>query len=234
MAETAVRTEIREGIAVVRMDDGKANALSNPVIQALNQSLDRAEKEAGAVLLVGRGGRFCAGFDLGTMRSGPAEARTLVTAGAELCLRMFELPVPVVSACTGHALAAGALLLLSSDLRVGARGSFKVGLSEVAIGLTLPLFAVELARARLSKRHFARAAPQAEIYTPEEAVDAGYLDRVVEPEKLEETAFAEAARLAQLPQPAFRHTKLRCHGDIVNGIRATLEEDMKSFMGVGG
>jgi enoyl-CoA hydratase len=232
LADAAVRSEIREGVSVVTLDDGKANALSHAVIDAIERALDAAEKEAGSVLLVGRPGRFSGGFDLVTMRSGPQAVRGLVTAGAELFLRLFELPLPVVSACTGHALAAGAILLLASDARIGTRGDFKIGLNEVAIGMTLPIFGVELARARLSRRHFERAASQAEIYAPEAAVDAGFLDRAVEPDAVLATALAEARRLAGLPQPAFAHTKLRSHGEIVAGIRATLEDDMKGFAGV--
>lgn len=216
----------------MRIDDGKANALSPARIRALEDALDAAEKEAASVLLMGRPERFCGGFDLPTMRSGPEAVRDLVTAGAELFLRMFELPLPVVAACTGHALAAGAILLLSSDARIGTRGNFKIGLNEVAIGLTLPIFGVELARARLSRRHFERAVCQAELYGPEDAVDAGFLDRAVEAGVLFETAFAEARRLAGLPQPAFRNTKLRSHGEVAAGIRATLENDMKGFTGV--
>jgi enoyl-CoA hydratase len=231
MAE-AVRTEIREAVALVHIDDGKANALSHPVIAAIEAALDRAEKEAGSVLLVGRPGRFSAGFDLATMRGGPEAARGLVTAGAELFLRLFELPLPVVCACTGHARAAGGVTLLASDLRIGASGDFKIGLNEVGIGLTLPIFAVELARARLSKRHFERAVSQAELYAPDAAVDAGFLDRVVEPDALFEAALADARALAQLPQPAFRNTKLRSHAEIAAGIRATLEDDLKGFAGV--
>jgi enoyl-CoA hydratase len=232
MPDETVRTELREGVAVVRIDDAKANAFSHAVIDALGQALDRAEKDAGSVLLVGRPGRFSAGFDLTSMRGGAEAARGLVGAGAELFLRLFELPLPVVAACTGHALAAGAVTLLSCDLRLGARGAYKIGLNEVAIGLALPIFGVELARARLSKRHFDRAVGQAEIYAPEAAVDAGFLDRCVDADALFEVAMGEAARLAQLPQPAFRATKLRSHAEIAAGIRATLADDLKRMTGI--
>ncbi len=234
MPGETVRSELREGVAIVRIDDGKANALSHARIEALEDVLDRAEREAGSVLLVGRPGCFSGGFDLATMRGGPEAARGLVAAGAELFLRLFELPLAVVAACSGHALAAGAVLLLSSDLRLGARGEYKIGLNEVAIGLTLPIFGVELARARLSRRHFERAAIQAEIYAPEAAVDAGFLDRAVDPELLFDVALAEATRLARLPQPAFRDTKLRSHGEIAAGIRATLADDLKRVTGLSG
>ena len=231
MADSALGYSLDEPLAVLRLDDGKANALSHAAIDALHAALDRAEKEAGAVCLLGRPGRFCAGFDLAVMRSGPEPMRRLVTAGAELLLRMAVHPLPIAIGCTGHALAAGALLLLAADSRTGARGEFKIGLNEVAIGMPLPVFAYELARERLSKRHWLRATAQAELYAPEAAVDAGYLDAVCEPSALAETALSEARRMAELPQPAFRRTKAAVRGGLVAEIRATLAEDMARLAG---
>ena len=224
---------LEDRVAVLRLDDGKANALSHAAIEALDAALDRAEKEAGAVCLLGRAGRLCAGFDLAVMRSGPEPMRRLVTAGAELCLRMAVHPLPIAIGCTGHALAAGALLLLSADARIGARGDFKIGLNEVAIGMSLPAFAYELARERLSKRHLLRAAAQAELYAPDAAVDAGFLDSVCEPEEVAPAALAEARRLAALPQPAFARTKAALRGEMVASLRATLAEDMARLTGPG-
>src|SRR5215475_2216116 len=209
MADDPVRYALHERVAVLSIDDGKANALSPALIAALHAALDRAEREAAAVLLVGRPGRFSAGFDLSIMTGGLDGLRALVKAGAELLLRMYLYPRPVVVAGSGHALAAGALLLLAADLRVGARGQFKIGLNEVAIQLTLPVFAMELARDRLAKRWFTIATSQARVFDPETACEAGYFDLLAEPDALLETALAQAQRLAALPHPAFRDTKLR-------------------------
>jgi len=228
---SAVRYELRDGVAVVTMDDGKANALSHAVIAEIQECLARAEHEAEAVLIAGRDRRLSGGFDLAAMTASPQSARKLVTEGAELMLRLYTYPRPVAVACTGHALAAGAILLLSTDVRIGAEGDFKIGLNEVAIQLTLPIFAMELARARLSKRHFTAAVSQARIYDPAGAVDAGYLDQVVKPDALLETAFAEARRLGALPDPAFRKTKERERAATVKLIRDTLEADMASITG---
>ncbi len=229
MADAAIRYEIREQVAVLQFDDGKANAFSHDAIAELHRCLDRADKDAGAVLLAGRPGRFSGGFDLQVMRSGPEGVRNLVTAGAELFLRMFEFPRPVVVACTGHAVAAGAIALLSADARVGAAGDFKIGLNEVALGMTLPIFAFEMARQRLSKRHFQRATTQGHLFSPEEAVDAGYLDRIVQPEAVFDEALAEAAGLAKLPQPAHALTKAAVRADAISYMRKTLEDDMKKM-----
>ena len=218
---------VEDGVAVVRLDDGKANAVSHELIAELRGALDRAESEASAVVIAGRAGRFSAGFDLATMTAGPDSARDLVSAGCELLLRIYLHPQPVVAACTGHALAAGALLLLASDRRVGAAGDFKIGLNEVAIGLRLPIFAAELARDRLSKRHFTQATILARIYDPHEACDAGYLDAVEDPERVVEVACAEARTLGALPARALGQTKSVVRGPLAAHIRATLEDDMR-------
>jgi len=232
MQTELLQYELDESIACLHFDDGKANALSHAAIDALHAGLDRAEAEARAVLLLGRPGRFSAGFDLKTMTgAGPAGVQKLVRAGAELLLRMYTAPLPIVAGCTGHALAAGALVLLASDARIGAAGDFKIGLNEVAIKMTLPEFALELARERLSKRHFLRATSQAEIYTPAEAVDAGYLDQVVDAAAHPAVARAEAARLAALPQRAFAETKRKLHQAAADHIRATLDADLQTFGG---
>jgi len=219
-----VRYELRESVALLHFDDGKANALSADAIGALGQALDRAEKdEARALALFGRPGRFSAGFDLSVMRQGGSAVLDLVRSGAELGLRLYTFPCPVIAGCTGHALAMGALLLLCSDERIGTRGDFKIGLNEVAIGMTLPYFGVELAKARLSRRHLTRAVAEAEIYDPEAAVDAGWLDRVVGPEALSESVLALATRLATLDTRAHTETKRSLRDDDVAAIRASLD-----------
>jgi enoyl-CoA hydratase len=222
MAESLVTYELEESVASLRVDDGKANAISLPLIAAVDQALDRAEAEAQCVLIAGRPGYFSAGFDLGVMRQGADAARTLVTKGAELALRLYAFPTPVVMACTGHALAMGAILLTVGDTCMGAEGEFKIGLNEVAIGMPLPDFGIEFSRERLSPPHLARAVINSEIFSPAGAVAAGFLDRVVAPEVLNAEARAEAQRLSQLNRMAYHHTKLRMRGEAIDRIRRSL------------
>jgi len=232
MADASVRSELRGAVAVAHLDDGKANALGLDVLDAIATHLDGAQKDASAVVIAGRPGMLSGGFDLGVMRSGPAGVLRLVSAGGELFLRFLEFPLPIVVAATGHAIAAGAIALLAADARIGASGPFKIGLNEVGAGMTLPLFALEMARNRLSKRHFLRATAQAELYTPETAVDAGFLDRVVAPEAVVDAACAEAERLGALPRPAFSATKQRAHAELVAELRGSMESDLRLLTGV--
>lgn len=227
MSETPVTVSIENGVAVVRLDDGRANALSQEVLDGLDAALDRAEREAvSSVLMTGRAGRFCAGFDLSAMMGSAHDRRALVEKGAHVFLRMAEFGRPVVVACTGHALAGGAVWLTCVDWRIGADIPAKIGLNEVTIGMPLPIFATEMARERLSKRHFLAAVAHARIYTPRDAVDAGYLDEVVPEGELMSAAMAKATALGALPDPAYRLTKRSAQRATIQYIRDTLEEDM--------
>ena len=218
--------EIDGKVAVLTLDDGKANALSHELIASIESALDRAATEARSVVIAGRPGRFSAGFDLSTMTESPESARSLVAAGARMLVKIYTHPQPVVAACTGHALAAGALLLLSADRRMGAEGAFKIGLNEVSIGLRLPAFAIEFARERLSKRHFTAATVNARIYDPAGAREAGYLDDVVPEGELLERALAEATGAAELPSGALAMTKELSRRAFADHVLRSLDADL--------
>jgi enoyl-CoA hydratase len=199
--------EIKNSICVITMDDGKANAIGHTMLDHLNAGLDQAEQDAKAVLLVGREGLFSAGFDLKEFKKGPEATRALARRGFELLLRLYGYPLPLVSACSGHGIALGAFILLASDTRVGVSGDFKITLPETAISMDLPPCLMELVKQRIASTHITRAAIQAEVYTPEGAVDAGFLDEVVAPEALLERSMAIAEKLAALPQKYYAINK---------------------------
>lgn len=213
---------LEERVAVIGLDDGKANAVSHGYVDALSAGLDRAEQEASAVLITGREKVFCAGFDLKEIGKGPAEKKALVDRGAALLLRLFTLSLPVVAASSGHAIAAGALVLLASDVRIGAAGESQYGLNETAIGMTLPPFGMQMALCRLGPQHQTAAILQSVLYGPDGALAAGYLDQVVLADELEAVALTHAAQLADLPREAFAQNKLRVRQQYIENIRDSL------------
>lgn len=216
--------------AVVTLDDGKANALSGAAIGALLSAIARAEQEAKALVLAGRPQRFCAGFDLKTMMGGADAATGLLRHGTELFLKLYGTPLPLVIACTGHAMAGGALVLLTGDLRVGAAGPFRIGLNEVSIGMPLPVLGIELARDRLAAAELPRATLTAHVYDPEGAARAGFLDEVVGADEVLPRAKAEAARLGALSRAAYGATKARLRGQTLAHIRESLDADLADLM----
>jgi enoyl-CoA hydratase len=187
-------------VAVVTMDDGKVNAFNDALVDELHAALDAAQG-ARAIVLAGRDGVFSGGFDLGVVAQGGPAAEALVRRGGQLLARLYASPVPTVAACTGHAVALGAVLLLVTDLRVGSDADVAVGLNEVAIGMPLPELAVALARERLAAQLRTRAVLLAEMWTPTKAVDVGFLDEVVPAKQVLERALHQAKELGGKLQP---------------------------------
>ena len=225
-----VRYELRDSIAEIAIDDGKLNVLSPDMLAELDSALDRAESDRAVVLLTGRPGVFSAGFDLAVLRGGAAPAARMVQMGFELAERVLGFPSPVVIACTGHAIAMGAFLVLAGDYRIGALGAHRIGANEVAIGIRMPHFGVEICRQRLAPAHFSRAVALAEIYPPEDAVAAGFLDRAVPAERLAEVARGVAAQLARLDRDVHAASKLRARDHTLRAIRAAIEADASSAL----
>lgn len=222
-----VTVALDEGIATLTMDDGKVNVLSLPMQAQLNAGLDRAVADGDVVILTGRPGVLSAGFDLSTLTGGGPDAMAMLRGGFELAERLLSFPTPVVIACPGHAIAMGLFLLLSGDLRIGAEGPYKLVANEVAIGLTLPMAAVEICRHRLAPPAFDRATILSESFAPDlEAVAAGVLDRVVPADELPGAALAAAGHLATLDRAAHAGTKVRTRGRLLEALRHAIEDEL--------
>jgi enoyl-CoA hydratase len=204
-----VSYQLDDSVATITMDDGKVNVLSLAMLTELGAALGRAAADRAVVVLTGREGVFSAGFDLPVLRAGGTEAADLLRAGFDLAARLLAFPTPVLVACPGHAVAMGAFLVLSGDYRFGASGPYKLTANEVAIGITMPRAAVEICRQRLTPACFNRAVVIAEVFLPEEAAAAGFLDRVVPAAQLATAAAGAAAELARLDLDAHAATKLR-------------------------
>ena len=226
-----VTTERIDNVLVVHLDDGKANALSSEMIVAITHALDMAEADdtIGAVVIHGRPGRFSGGFDLSVMRSGDFDAVvTLVSDGGDLVRRLYGSSVPVVAACTGHALAAGALMLLGCDLRIGADIDCKIGLNEVAIGMVLPAWALTIAKERLSRRHLQLAVATAVVSDGRGAVEAGFLDEAVPEADVLARAMVRAGEFAALNGRAYAGTVIALRGEVLDTMAAQITSDREA------
>jgi enoyl-CoA hydratase len=225
MAEL-VSYDVDGRIATIAMDDGKVNALSVAMLRELHAAVDQAERDGALVILTGRDGYLSAGFDLGVFATTAEQVHEMLLLGATLAERLLAFPTPVVVACGGHAVAAGAFLLLSADLRIGVDGAFRIGLNEVKIGLTVPRFVVEMARQRLHPAAFSRSVVTAVMCDPVAAVAAGFLDGVVPAGELRSAAREAAADLAELNAAAHAATKLRVRGATLSAMRAAIESEI--------
>jgi enoyl-CoA hydratase len=220
-----VSYQLDDGIATLTLDNGKVNAISPDVIAAFHAALDRAEADGAIVIITGTPGMFSGGYDLKVMTSGPENAIALVAAGSGLARRMLAHPFPIIVACTGHAVAKGSFILLSADYRVGVEGPFRIGLNEVQIGMTMHHVGIELARDRLRRSYFNRSVINAEMFDPQEAVKAGFLDAVVAPEELIPTARAMAEQMKKLNMTAHANTKVKARKAFLETLDWAIEED---------
>lgn len=221
----AISLTVKDGVALLQLDDGKVNALSAALLQAFEEKFEEAEQLAKAVVIAGRAKVFSAGFDLNAFKSKDREAaQALARRALTLLDRLLGSPLPVVAASTGHSLALGAYLLLACDLRIGARGSFKYGFTETASGVDIPPSGVAMALARLNPKYLNAALVQSRIFDPDAALEAGFLDEIVEEPALIDRAMTSAGALAGLPQKAYAANKAA----LFQATRAAVRADLAS------
>ncbi len=230
MAVSPVSLRKEGQVSIITIDDGKANVFSLAMTTALSAALDEVDVKQGAVVIEGRDGLYSGGFDLNVINSGDKDAgRKMTLGGVGVALKAFDFPRPIVAAVTGHAVAMGSIFNMGLDWRIGAKGNFKHGLNEIKDGLTLPIFAIELSRFRLNPRLYQQAVMQSRLFSPEEAVEAGFLDEVAEPNRVRQAAYEKAEQLAALPNPGYAVSKMRDRGPTKKYVAETLASDLASL-----
>lgn len=220
-----VTYSLQDGIATLTLSNGKVNAISPDLMASFNRALDQAEQDKAVVIITGQPGILSGGYDLKVMMSGPQAALDMVEMGSRLARRLLAHPFPVVVACPGHAVAKGAFLLLSADYRVGVEGPFQIGLNEVKIGMTMHQVGIAIARDRLMPAFFQRAVVNAEMFSPQGAIAAGFLDQTVPADQLMTAASTMAQHLKGLNLGAHRKTKLKVRKALLDTLDAAIDVD---------
>ena len=226
-----VKVSSHGNVAVVHFDDSKMNAFTFQALKQWNKALDVCEN-ADAVAIFGNDKAFSAGFDLSVMGKGPStDAAEMLRLGGELCCRLANFQRPVVLGATGHCLALGAIMTFCCDYRVvvGDNPKLKTGLTEVAIGLPVPEFALALGRERLSPTYLTRATTLAEVFDVERAVAAGYYDIAIPKETHAETVLELATGFSEYKTIPFVTTKQLVWGDRIDYALDRLKQDVQSF-----
>ena len=223
-----VNYQFDNDISHITMDDGKANAMSVKMLVGLNDALDKAEKAGGVVILSGRSNVLSGGFDLSVFKSGDnAQILEMLTLGAKLSHRMLSFPSPIIAACSGHAVAMGTFLLLCCDYRIGAKGNSKFAANEVAIGLTVPYFAIEVIKQRIINKHRSKAVGLAHFFEVDEALEAGFLDQAVESDQVLAEATRKAEEFLKLDLEAHKNSKLRLREPMLSSLKDAIAKDIE-------
>jgi len=217
-----ITQETLDSVTIISIRHGKVNAFTPQLISQLHHALDCAQQQENVVVLTGQAGILSAGFDLNIMQHSAQAQQELIELGIVLMIRLLSFPTPIVVAANGHAVALGAFLLLAGDMRIGAQGDFKIGFNEVAIGMEMPQFGVDIARARLPRDYLNRSVLLAELFSPDTAIAAGFLDMTVPADQLLERAISTAKSLSGLDMDAHHRSKLRLRAQLLDDLQRGL------------
>jgi enoyl-CoA hydratase len=197
----------QDGVALLRLANGKANAMSLEFCRALTARFAEVA-DAPAVVVTGSGHIFSAGVDLIRLVDGGAPyIRELLPALSEMLATVFAHPGPVVAAINGHAIAGGCVLACAADKRLMARDAGRIGVTELLVGVPFPPAAMEIMRCAMAPQYFEDVIFSGATFAPPEAAARGLVHDIVDPHALMERAVAAAKSLAALSPPAFALTK---------------------------
>lgn len=212
MQGTLLEVEDRNGVRVLRLCRPPVNALNLELAQAIQHAVEAADVDARCtgVVLTGLPGVFSAGIDTREVPAYAAEKRAaMLRTINRSVLALYGLAKPVVAAISGHTLGGAFVLMLACDVRLAARGPFKLGLTEAGAGIPFPAGPLAVVHAELAPAQVRKLALGSLSAEPESEAFAGIIDRVVEPSALLEAAFEEVRRLSELPAYARVKRQLR-------------------------
>ncbi len=229
MSEKIATLKKEEDISIITLDDGKANVFSSRMSQQVNEYLDQVETEKGCLIITGKEGMFSAGLDLKTIQGGDMEEILEMSANAfKLLARIFSFPRPVIAACSGHGIALGTFLLCCCDYRIGVKGDYMLGANEMRTNMVIPTPILELIKFRVNNSHKYRAVLGAEMYTLDQAQEAGLMDEVVNAQDLMQVAMEKAKDLASMGHPSYTLTKELFIAEPMSKINEAMKEYEKS------
>lgn len=199
----------QDGVAILQMADGKANAMTVDFCEAMTERFEEVRtSSARAVVVIGSGTIFSAGVDLLSLQEGGRPyIRKFLPALSTMLETVFSHPKPVVAAINGHAVAGGCVLACAADKRLMARDTGRIGVTELLVGVPFPAIAMEIMRHATAPQYFVEAIFSGATYPPSDAVVRGLVDELVDPVVLLDRAVAAAQVLAALPPAAFVLTK---------------------------
>lgn len=194
-------------VALLRMDDGKVNAIGPDFLRDFGHAWGEATRDGRAVVLTGNAKAFSAGLDLKRL---PGLERPEMIAFARGFNSLFRdvlaYPRPVIAAIDGPAMAGGAILALSSDFRLVSPNA-KLAVTEVPVGIPFPGPVADLVRARLPPQEHAPALLRGGIRAGEDCVRSGWAHAYHASDRLVPEALALAEELAQHHPPAYAAAK---------------------------
>jgi len=228
-----MRIESQDDLALLRMEQGKANSIGPAFLSALDGAVGELERlRPRAVVITGYERYFSAGLDLpGLLPLGREEMRDLITVFSRVMLRVFELPHPVVAAVNGHAVAGGCVLALQADARLMTDDeNARIGLKEAALGIGLPAAVIETLRCQVPASSLVPVALEGRLFTPREARELSLVDALAPAAGLVERAIARAKELAAVAPAAYAQIKGALRAPAAEVVRAKTAAEAERWL----
>jgi enoyl-CoA hydratase len=219
-------------IAILRLNNGKANAIDLGLLDKLDQFLDAADAiGAKAAVLTGYDHFFSAGLMLPSLIAHDrAQMHAFITRFSATMLRLYACPLPMVAAINGHAIAGGCVLALMADRRYMASSKAQIGLNEVQLGIGLPSSVLEPLRATVPPTSLSAIALEGKLFSPVEAHAVGLVDEVVPPSELEARAIKTAQMLADLNRVGWSQVKEAIRRPALEAAQRVATEDTERWL----
>ncbi len=225
-----MRVERSGPVAILKLENGKANSISPLFLERLERLLAEIG-DARAAVMIGQGSAFSAGLDLPALvELDRAAMRSFILRFDAAMLRVFELPVPLVAAVNGHAVAGGCVLALQADVRIGADREARIGLNETQLGIGLPAVVLETLRSQVPGPSLSALALEGRLVSPREALRLGLLHEVVPEAELLPQAMRRAEALAALPPAGVRMVKASLRREVAAAARAAEESEAERWL----
>lgn len=217
-----VRYENRDGIAIVTLDRGTANALNTEMIKEISELFKELQGEPAvkAAIITGKENFFSAGLDvIEIVGYDQDQSRIFWRAFAHMMSTLVEWPKPLAVAINGHSPAGGCIIAITADFRFMAEGNFKIGLNEVPVGIVVPMPVYKLYSTWVGTRNAYQFLIQGKLLTPDEALRAGLVDGVFPQDQLLAATESAMRQMTKLDLGTFTKTKINLRSDIIQALK---------------
>jgi enoyl-CoA hydratase/carnithine racemase len=226
--------DLGDGVRLLTLNRPPANAINREFNDALCAQCHAARDDDSvrSIIVTGGGKFFSGGMDLKQTAAGTGGIANLAGSDQDGVFALWTMPKPTVAMVNGHAIAGGTILVLACDFRIASRGTHKLGLNEVALGMAFPFGAFEIARLALNNQQLRYATLEGNFLSVDRAHEFGIVDEAVEPEKLETRCVEIAQRLGRNGQIAYAHTKREIQRESVARVLARTPEQIREVNAV--
>lgn len=219
---SSVRIENHEGIALVTLNRGTANALNLDMIRELSETFTalRDDDSVRGAIITGQANFFSAGLDVIEVAGyDRPQSEVFWRTFADMMYNLASWPKPLACAINGHSPAGGCIIAITADFRFMAEGNFKIGLNEVPVGIVVPMPVYKLYAMWVGTRNAYQYLIQGKLLNPAEASAAGLVDGLFPQEQVLEATMQVMKQMLKLEPGTFAKTKLNLRAEVLHSLK---------------